>query len=379
MRFASCVALVAAALGASVAQDLFHNGFHLASLTPGELFSAQSQPVETVLSHAKERYLFTYRSRGSHDQPITVSGYTLLPKGDPPQGGWPIMAWAHGTTGVADICALSSVYPGGPEYDYQDITLPVLDAWLQKGFAVVSTDYEGLGMPGVHTYINAKSQMQTVVDSVRAMRRMYPNATNDKWIAMGHSQGGAAALSVAASGREYGRELDLRGVVSIAPGPSGSMHIAQLGSPPIPVGEVVFLPILLLGAQAVEPSLNVSNLLDDAMKPVMLMAGSYCLSELRKNITKSPERVFKEDADLQPLRSYIQKQSVQTMEPNVPVLFVQGTADEVISPNGTRSYYEKLHAENRTVFYEPVVNGSHRDALAKSPTLINAFLEKTLQ
>src|SRR4051794_3656476 len=32
---------------------------------------------------------------------------TVIPKGDPPSGGWPVMAWAHGTTGMADICAPS--------------------------------------------------------------------------------------------------------------------------------------------------------------------------------------------------------------------------------------------------------------------------------
>ena len=30
-----------------------------------------------------------------------------VPKGKPPKGGWPVITWAHGTTGVADICAPS--------------------------------------------------------------------------------------------------------------------------------------------------------------------------------------------------------------------------------------------------------------------------------
>ena len=71
------------------------------------------------------------------------------------------MAWAHGTTGIADVCAPS--WRGNSERDKE-----YLDAWLKSGFAVVATDYQGLGTPGVHPYLLWRPEGYSVLDSVRA-------------------------------------------------------------------------------------------------------------------------------------------------------------------------------------------------------------------
>jgi hypothetical protein len=39
--------------------------------------------------------------------PVVVSGALFLPNGEPPAGGWALVAWALGTSGIADICAPS--------------------------------------------------------------------------------------------------------------------------------------------------------------------------------------------------------------------------------------------------------------------------------
>lgn len=52
------------------------------------------------------------------------------------------MFWAHGTTGVADTCAPSGDYAGGPVHVYQQIAA-ALNAWLARGYAVVAPDYQG--------------------------------------------------------------------------------------------------------------------------------------------------------------------------------------------------------------------------------------------
>ncbi|MEA1146259.1 hypothetical protein U8M64_28080, partial [Klebsiella pneumoniae] len=73
--------------------------------------------------------------------PIAVSGALFVPKGTPPVGGWPLMAWAHGTVGSADRCApsLNERSPRDTRY---------LNYWLDQGYAIVATDYQGLGTPG---------------------------------------------------------------------------------------------------------------------------------------------------------------------------------------------------------------------------------------
>lgn len=165
----SCICLGSAYVFASPApanQDktLFSD---IAAKTPGTLLSIKEQTPD-LFTNASQRFLINYRSRGVNAEPIVTSGFILLPKGKAPKGGWPVLAWAHGTTGVADTCAPSEDYVGGPVHVYQQIAATALNAWLARGYAVVAPDYQGLGTPTLHPYMNAQSQLHTVVDAVRA-------------------------------------------------------------------------------------------------------------------------------------------------------------------------------------------------------------------
>ncbi len=345
--------------------------------SPGSLLSERATALPAALAHAGERYVITYRSRGVHGEPIVVSGYALLPKGQPPKGGWPVLAWAHGTTGVADTCSPSELYPGGPEYDYQVLMEKALDWWLAHGYAVVATDYQGLGTPGGHPYMDATSQLHSVDDSVRALHRLRPHAFSPDWLVMGHSQGGAAALEVAAHGQADTPELKLRGAIAIAPGGYQYSTIVPYlrAHPQPPVGVAVFFPILLQGAQTADPSLNVDDLVSPDMRPLMALAGSRCLSELRQEVHESPAHIFKQGADLKPLVSYLDRQAIEHMSPKVPVMIIQGEVDQLVDPRGTKAYYQQVCQAGKTVFYDAVAQGSHRDALNQSPQGAKEFLD----
>jgi hypothetical protein len=52
-------------------------------------------------------YRVLYRSSGLDDKPILVSGVVIVPQGDPPPGGRPIVAWAHPTSGIVPRCTPS--------------------------------------------------------------------------------------------------------------------------------------------------------------------------------------------------------------------------------------------------------------------------------
>lgn len=348
----------------------------IAAPKAGALLSLQTQRNTATLAHAGQRYLITYRSRGVHDEPIVASGFVLLPKGEPPKGGWPVLAWAHGTTGVADVCAPSADYPGGPVHDYQQVVERALDGWLADGYAVVAPDYQGLGTPGGHPYMNAASQRHTVIDAVRAIHELRPQAFNSNWLVMGHSQGGAAALEVAAHGQADAPEFKLRGAIAIAPGGYRYADIAQYARdhPRLDPGVAAFFPIVLLGAQAANPSLSVDYLVSADMLPLLDRARSQCLSGLREAIVDSPASVFKTHADLKPLLGYLDRQAIEHMSPTVPVMLIQGTADASVDAHGTHAYYRQLCKAGKTAFYHPIPDGSHRDALRLSPPIAQAFL-----
>ena len=141
---------------------------------------------------------------------VAVSGTVAVPKGKAPKAGWPVITWAHGTVGIADACAPSRV---GTQANYDS---PLLNRWLKAGFAVVRTDYEGLGTPGEHPYLIGVSEGRSTLDMVRAARKLDSSLGKNVVIA-GHSQGGHAALWAASLAKKFSPELKLRGTRRVRP------------------------------------------------------------------------------------------------------------------------------------------------------------------
>src|SRR3954449_13039199 len=81
---------------------------HAATNTsPGTVISSASQTINNTLSKVATTKRITYYSTDSSGQPIVVSGLVLRPKNAPATNG-KIVAWAHGTAGIADKCAPST-------------------------------------------------------------------------------------------------------------------------------------------------------------------------------------------------------------------------------------------------------------------------------
>ncbi|MBD0323785.1 MAG: hypothetical protein ICV72_10420, partial [Aldersonia sp.] len=109
---------------------------------------------------------------GPGDRPALSSGAVYVPDGMPPQGGWPVVSWAHGTVGMGDQCAPSN-------YKSTERDSAYLAHWMQQGYAVVATDYVGLGNPGVHPYLDGPAAARSVVDMVRAARTQVPQLSSE--------------------------------------------------------------------------------------------------------------------------------------------------------------------------------------------------------
>ena len=79
----------------------------------------------------------------------------VAPTGPAPQGGRTVVTWAHGGGGLADSCAPSKqpdIASGasGARIGYPRSLIPMLQTFLDAGYVVAATDYEGLGTPGLH-------------------------------------------------------------------------------------------------------------------------------------------------------------------------------------------------------------------------------------
>jgi Secretory lipase len=173
---------------------------------PGVMLREETLPESQHQAAAAQNFRILYSSTGGHER-ITVSGTLYLPDKAIPKGGWPIVAWAHGTTGIADVCAPSWQGRSPRDKEY-------LDAWLAQGFAVVATDYQGLGTPGIHPYLLWRSEGYSVLDAVRAALHSHGKQLRNQVVVVGQSQGSGAALGATFLAHEYAPELNVLGTVA---------------------------------------------------------------------------------------------------------------------------------------------------------------------
>jgi pimeloyl-ACP methyl ester carboxylesterase len=151
----------------------------------------------------------TYSSVSITGEPIEVTGVIAAPDTDATTPR-PVLSIAHGTTGLADQCAPSASFP-------DVFTLAALTPFLERGWVVTATDYEGLGGPGLHAYIVGESEARGVFDIVRAAGNIEGVGAYGPLVVWGHSQGGHAAMHVSQRWQELAPDLDLVGVAAGAP------------------------------------------------------------------------------------------------------------------------------------------------------------------
>lgn len=187
-------------------------GADLSGTGPGTLVSAVSMPEfgRTLTASPMKAARVVYRStEGDTGRPTVVSGSVFTPTGPPPPGGWPVVSLAHGTLGIDQPCA-PSLSPS--LLDSADAVVMFINA----GYAVALADYQGLGEPGVHPYLDARTAGRNVIDIVRALRHTFPNVS-ERWGAWGGSQGGGAAWGAGEQATTYAPEMPPLGVVALSP------------------------------------------------------------------------------------------------------------------------------------------------------------------
>lgn len=180
----------------------------LIAAPPGTVIRSERVTDATNLPPLAVAYRVLYHSESITGADIAVSGMVVIPGQPSPAGGYPIATWAHATDGLAEQCAPSlQVTPTAP------YTAQLLDA----GLIVASTDYPGLGTPGINPYLVGQSEGQAVLDAARAARNLVDGAASDSVIIFGHSQGGQAALFAGQISKSYAPDLFVVGVVAAAP------------------------------------------------------------------------------------------------------------------------------------------------------------------
>ncbi|GAB20134.1 hypothetical protein GOEFS_106_00300 [Gordonia effusa NBRC 100432] len=230
--------------------------------------------AELSLPAASAAYRLLYSTKNQRGPAVSTAAL-FLPKGEPPAGGWPIIAWAHGTVGLGDNCTPSAQPVNERQVFY-------FSHWLKRGYAVLGTDYAGLGTPGLMSYLNGRVEAHNLVDSVKASQQMNLPLSR-KWALVGQSQGAGAAMNGARYATEFGPELDYRGVV--ATGTPANVELFLLFGapfvPPIPVTKALtaYLIYIIAGFRDARPDLRVNSILSPLGLRLADKAEKMCLSD----------------------------------------------------------------------------------------------------
>ena len=317
-----------------------------------------------------------YKQVGIKGKSVAVSGLVSIPKGKAPKGGWPVVSFAHGTTGIADMCAPSRA--AGPTSDAGRSDLgytPLLDGWIKAGFAVVRTDYEGLGTPGVHPYLIGRSEGRGVLDIVRAARQFDP-ALSNRLIISGHSQGGQAALWAASLARTYTPELHLLGTVAFAPQSHTATETSLLKSVSS-TGLTPLAAMILRGIDVAYPSRHVRSLLTAAGAKLYPQTLTKCLDQLSapSSFGGLPlDQLVNPSANLAPAIREIAANDPDNLRIRGPVLLEQGLADTTVLPFLDQALSKSLAKVGDSVTYHTYAGATHSGVLTAAAADATQFL-----
>jgi pimeloyl-ACP methyl ester carboxylesterase len=335
----------------------------------GEVIWSRRVTGLSALPSAAENLLVLYHSSTLAGQDTAVSGTISIPPGQPPADGWPVLNWAHGTTGVADICAPSRDAPGHPSHIYNQFADATLNLWVKRGYVVLKTDYEGLGTPGSHPYLVGASEARSTVDILLAARRLLP-AIGRSWAVMGHSQGGHAALFTASLAPAWAPDLDLIGAVAIAPVGGAHDLIAGLRDAGTPAPALAFLALVLVGAAA-DRTVRMDQLLTPAALRLLAKAEIAGIDDLLAPGSPGPlvpARMFRPGADLGPLLKVLAANDPAMLRPRVPVLILQGDDDPIVARHSTDHIARSLQAGGAMLAYHRYPGRGHYDLIQAAHT-----------
>ena len=156
-----------------------------------------------------------YTTTRADNSPAIASAIVVAPE-QRRSGAHPVIAWAHGGTGMVPGCAPSVMaHPFGDRASGGAWAL--LPKLLAENWVYVGTDYIGLGTTGGHAFLVGDEGARAVFDAVRAAHRINEIDLDDRVVVWGHSQGGHAALWSGIRAQEYAPDLKVLGIAAVAP------------------------------------------------------------------------------------------------------------------------------------------------------------------
>ena len=341
---------------------------------PGDIISSRSSrftldpigkaPVANVTSTQ-----VLYRSVDALGAPMAVTGTVLVPTTPwTGPGSRPLVSYAVGTRGVGDDCAPSYTLSQGADYEGLFIK-----SVIDQGWAVAISDYQGLGTPGLHTYMVGPAQGHAVLDMARAAQRLPGSglSSNTPVGLMGYSQGGGAAGWAAELAGSYAPDLKVKG--SILGGVPGDLTAtAEFLDGSL---AVAFALMAAIGLDAAYPELDLENYLNPRGQALIASSQELCLVSV-DGLSTLINVAFTHISDYtttNPLstpawKARLEGTKLGKAKPNAPVFQYHGAIDEIVPFDQAAALRRTWCNKGATVTWT-VLPAEHALGLVQGPPL----------
>ncbi|MEC8123652.1 MAG: lipase family protein [Pseudomonadota bacterium] len=355
-----------------------------------------------IMSEASSVKVMTYNMPNVLGETKKATAMVFVPKTTRPAEGWKVVVWEHGTVGVGDSCAPSR---NGFKTGFKAMA----QSLLKEGYVVVAPDYEGLGTPGMHPYLNLKSEANSAIYAVKAYKDHYGSQINGQWMSVGQSQGGHASLGTAELSNS---DTNYRGAVAGAPASSLGYIISEVAPQAIRnlllAGKVetaidVYAELLAyaayttVGVTAYEPRFNYREVFKDRSKLIVELAegttgeNGSCLEDLKgkfitdireylntnsgKTVLDYPGLIdnFQENSTV---KKFLVDNQPATKKINTPVMIIQGKLDMAVPYQVTEKLQQDLKNMGTDVTFLLVDDQNHTGAIVAKNAELVAFIKK---
>jgi hypothetical protein len=318
---------------------------------PGTLL--QYQHVEDLDVGGSTAYRIMYVSRSLEGEPIAVTGSSLVPSGAAPDGGRRLLGMAHGMTGIADECAPSKA-PNVSE-------VVLAGEFVEAGYLVSLTDFEGLGTPGRHPFVVGESEGRSTVDAIRAAKQL-PDANGGDQLALaGYSQGGHGSLFAGQVADEWAPELDHVATFSGAPGTELDVIASVVPSVPNLAG-VFYMGVA--GFNAAYPEADLSLLLTPQGIEALDVVDEGCADVVYQHFAGlDPADLLVPDyTEVEPWASLTRENNPGHEATEAPIFVFHSTQDELIPYQLSEIMMNRMCGNGQVIERVTPAAGSHGGA-----------------
>jgi len=300
-----------------------------------------------------------YLSTDAQGDTRAATGTVHHPDATAPEDGWPIVAWAHGTSGLAPKCAPSRNPTPPPDYGIQGVQ--------------VSADYIGLGPEGeLHPYLSSAAEGHAVIDAVAAARSLEEVGAGDEWVVVGVSQGGHAALVTNEMAAERLPDMPLLGAAALAPGAELALSYGD------ELQIRVITTMALVGVAAENPDIVLENYLSPAVLEASSVIETGCVGDVIEKmipVAGAPDYFLVEPRTDPVGLAWLEENNPGTVAGEAPLLLVQGSADILVVPARTDALFARLCSVGQVVERLDVPDADHDGVVDASLAEVGSWLQ----